>query len=126
MAISFKEFNNKICLVDFEYHDYEPPQECDAIIFDWASLKNKIIKQYLDDRLGDEMFDYPGYKPFGVVMLPGVNLPNNLYDTNEEDIYEFMHDTLAFLMINHKNNKIFRGDWGEVDLKLEDLNIRLK
>jgi Leucine-rich repeat (LRR) protein len=111
----FIQFENKPCIVNFN------DMECNAIVFDWRNIDADEIKDFLNDELGDEMFENKGFVPFSIIAHPDLNIEfsNNL---------EFFEkaENREYLMINRKNGKLFQSGFGKIDISINDLNIRLK
>lgn len=105
---------NKPCLITHE------EQKWQGVFFDWNTLSEEA-KEFLDDELGDEMFDNENLVPIGVF-----SFEDDEVDFSDIEAYiENGINAEVYLLLDKKNNTIHESGRIQETLNLSDLNIQL-
>lgn len=109
------KFINKACLISYE------DQEWQGIFFDWNTI-NDDSKEFLEDELGDEMFDNENLVPIGIF-----SFEDDEIDLSNIDSYiENGHLAEIYLMLDSEKGTLHESGRADTSIDIESLNIRLK
>lgn len=106
---------NQPCIITHE------EQEWQGIFFDWSTLDDET-KEFLDDELGDEMFENTNLVPVGIFSF----IDDEINFSNIQSYIENAIDAEVYLMLDKKKGTLHESGRSQIDISIEELNPRLK
>ncbi len=105
---------NKPCLISYEEQDWK------GVFFDWTSLSEEA-KEFLEDELGDEMFDNENLVPVGVFSFADE-------DVDFSDVESYIENAInaeVYLMFDTENNTLHESGRAGISIPVDSLNLRM-